>query len=204
MTLSFLQTARYSAKPRLAHINTTAKPQPVYTSLDELIAAMQKDAKEINKRREKERPTSVHAKGRLAEHAVYDYVKDNPGASVHEVADHFERNIKSIASLLSRMEERNSLKSEMGRNPETKRPVRCFTIVQTRNVKRDHRTQAQHVYDFIKANPGSNKAAMAHGTGLTVKQIEGALTNMGRYKDRFPIRREYENGKRSTVRVWAI
>lgn len=205
MTLSLLQTARYNATPRLARLDDgQAKQAPQFKTQEEYAAALLDEAKEINKRHEKERPTSVHAKGRLAEHAVYDYVKDNPGASVHEVADHFERNIKSIASLLSRMEERNSLKSEMGRNPETKRPVRCFTIVQTRNVKRDHRTQAQHVYDFIKANPGSNKAAMAHGTGLTVKQIEGALTNMTRYPSRFPHRREYENGSRSAVRVWAV
>ena len=192
----------YSAKLRLACTETN-KPKHQFASLDDLIAAMKADAKEINKRREKERPTSVHAKGRLAEHAVYDYVKDNPGVSTHEIADHFQRNTKSIASLLSRMEERNSLKSEMGTNSATKRPVRCFTIVPTRNVKRDHRTQTQHVYDFIKANPGSNKAAMAHGTGLTVKQIEGALTNMTRYPSRFPHRREYENGSRSAVRVWA-
>ena len=193
----------YSVKPRLARTETN-KSKPQFATLDELIAAMKADAKEINKRREKERPVSAHAKGRLAEHRVYDYVKDNPGVSTHEVADHFERNIKSIASLLSRMEERNSLKSEMGRNPATNRPVRCFKIVPTRNVKRDHRTQTQFVYDFIKANPGSNKAAMANGTGLTVKQIEGALTNMTRYPARFPHRREYDNGSRSAVRVWAV
>lgn len=193
----------YSAKPLARHIDTPEQAQPVYSSLDEALAAMKADAKEINKRREKERPISVHAKGRLAEHLVYDYVKANPGVSTHEVADHFDRNMKSIASLLSRMEERHSLKSKMGRNPETKRPVRCFTVVPTRNVKRDMRSQTQLVYDFIKANPGSAKAAMANGTGLTIKQIEGALTNMNRYPARFPHRREYENGSRSAVRVWA-
>jgi hypothetical protein len=193
----------YSATPLARHIDTPEQPQPVYTDLDAMIADMQADAAKIRKRFEHESPTAAHAKGRLAEHLVYDFVKDNPGVSTHEVAAHFDRAMKSIASLLSRMEERNALRSTMGRNPETKRPVRCFTVVATKKIVRDRRSQTQHVYDFIKANPGQGKAAIAEGCGLTVKQIEGALTNMSRYPSRFPIRREYENGMRSAVRVWA-
>lgn len=51
MTISFLQTARYNAQPRLAHLDDgQAKPAPQFDTLDAMIEAMQKDAKAINKR----------------------------------------------------------------------------------------------------------------------------------------------------------
>ena len=50
MTISFLQTARYNATPRLARLDDgQAKPAPKFDSLDAMIAAMQKDAKAVNK-----------------------------------------------------------------------------------------------------------------------------------------------------------
>lgn len=51
MTLSFLQTARYNATPRLARLDDgQAKAAPQFDTLDDLIAAMHKDAKAVNKR----------------------------------------------------------------------------------------------------------------------------------------------------------
>jgi transcriptional regulator with XRE-family HTH domain len=194
----------YSVKPRISRIEEN-KPKPQFANLDELIAAMKADAKEISKRHEKERPPSHQdARGPIAEYKVYDFIKANPGASVHEIANHFNRQTKSIASLLSRMKGRNAVKATMGKNPATGRPVRCFKVVPEEAIARQRRSQTQIVFNQIKASPGSSKAELAEALGLSIKQIEGALTNMGRYKDRFPIRREYENGIRSTVRAWAI
>jgi predicted transcriptional regulator len=194
----------YSAKPRISRI-AESKPKPQFANLDDLIAAMKADAKEISKRHEKERPPSHQdARGPIAEYKVYDFIKANPGASVHEIADHFNRQSKSIAGLLSRMDGRHAIKATMGKNPATGRPVRRFTVVPEKTIDRQRKSQTEKVFNQIKANPGSSKSELAEALGLSIKQIEGALTNMSRYKDRFPIRREYKSGRRSTVRVWAI
>jgi len=170
---------------------------------DELIAAMKADAKEIAKRHHRERPPSQQARGPIAEHKIYDFIAQNPNCSVQDIAAHFDRQSKSISSLLSRMEGRNAIKATMGKNPSTGRPMRLFKIVPEKKIDRQRVSQTKAVFDYIKENPGCSKAQMAAGLNLSTKQIEGALTNMSRYKDRFPIRREYENGKRSKVRVWA-
>ena len=171
---------------------------------DELIEAMNADAKEIAKRHHHERPPSQQARGPLAEHKIYDFIAENPNCSVQDIASHFDRQSKSISSLLSRMEGRNTLKATMGKNPATGRPIRLFKIVPEKKIDRQRVSQTKTVHNYIKANPGCSKAEMAAGLNLSKKQIEGALTNMSRYKDRFPIRREYPNGTRSTVRIWAI
>ena len=203
--MSLREYRQFIASRAVAQTMQGFAPKPQFNSLDDLIAAMKADAKEISKRHEKERPPSQQdARGPIAEYKVYDFIKANPGASVHEIADHFNRQTKSIASLLSRMEGRNAVKATMGKNPATGRPVRCFNVVPQKAIARQQRSQTQTVFNQIKASPGSSKAELAKALNLSIKQIEGALTNMGRYKDRFPIRREYRNGKRSTVRAWAI
>jgi hypothetical protein len=152
----------YSAKPRISRIEEN-KPKPQFANLDELIAAMKADAKEINKRHNKERPPIQEARGVIAEAKVFDFVRDNPGASVHEVASHFSREPKSIASLLSRMEERRTVKATMGKNPTTGRPVRCFTIAQEPPEKSGVRLSPvrDKLVAFIKANPGCTTASVA-------------------------------------------
>ena len=193
----------YSAKPRISGI-AKSKPKPQFANLDDLIAAMKADAKEISKRHHREQPPSQQSRGPIAEHKIYDFIAENPNCSVQDIAAHFDRQSKSISSLLSRMEGRNAIKATMGKNPATGRPVRRFTVVPEKTIDRQRKSQTEKVFNQIKASPGSSKSELAEALGLSIKQIEGALTNMGRYKDRFPIRREYKSGKRSTVRVWAI
>ena len=162
MTISFLQTARYNAQPRLVRLDDgRAKPAPQFNNLDDLIAAMKADAKAINKRHSSERPkTSQTTRGPLAETKVLDFVRVNPGASVNDIANHFGREPRSIATLLGRICERGLLRAHMQTNPDTKRPMRCFTI--------DHETAEKvgikkvsvldDVIEFIRANPGCTAA----------------------------------------------
>jgi hypothetical protein len=152
----------YSVKPRISRIQES-KPKPQFANLDELIAAMKEDAKEISKRHNKERPPVQEARGPIAEARVFDFVRENPGASVHEIAAHFNREPKSIASLLSRMEERNTVKASMRKNPTTGRPMRCFTIAQEPQEKIGVRLSPvrDKLVAFIKANPGCTTANVA-------------------------------------------
>ena len=158
----------YSVKPRIFRIEEN-KPKPQFATLDDLIAAMKADAKEISKRHNKERPPIQEARGVIAEAKVFDFVRENLGASVHEIAAHFNREPKSIASLLSRMEERNTVKASMGQNPTTGRPVRCFTIAQEPSEKSGVRLSPvrDKLVAFIKANPGCTTANVAKHMGCS-------------------------------------
>ena len=158
----------YSVNPRLSRTEKN-KTKPQFANLDELIAAMKADAKEINKRHNKERPPVQEARGPIAEARVFDFVKDNPGASVHEIAAHFNREPKSIASLLSRMEERKTVTVSMRKNATTGRPVRCFTIAQEPPEKSGVRLSPvrDKLVAFIKANPGCTTASVAKHMGCS-------------------------------------
>lgn len=160
----------YSVKPRLSRIAEN-KPKPQFASLDELIAAMKADAKEINKRHNKERPPVQEACGPVAEARVFDFVRENPGASVHEIAEHFNRKPKSIVTLLGRMVERNTVKASMRKNATTGRPVRCFTIAQEPPEKSGVRLSPvrDKLVAFIKANPGCTTASVAKHMGCSNK-----------------------------------
>lgn len=138
---------------------------------DELIAAMTADAKEIAKRHNRERPLAQEARGPVAEARVFDFVKANPGASVHDIADHFKREPKSIATLLGRMVDRKTVKASMGKNPTTGRPVRCFTIAQEPQEKSGVRLSPvrDKLVAFIKANPGCTTADVAAHMGCSTK-----------------------------------
>lgn len=165
MTISFLQTARYNAQPRLARLDDgRAKAAPQFDTLDDLIAAMQKDAKAISKRQNSERPKTSQTKhGPLAETKVLDFVRANPGASVNDIADHFGREPRSIATLLGRICERGLLRAYMQTNPDTKRPMRCFTIDQECGEKVGIKKVSvlDDVVDFILSNPGCTSADLA-------------------------------------------
>jgi DNA-binding MarR family transcriptional regulator len=152
----------YSVKPRISR-TAESKPKPQFSSLDELIAAMKADAKEISKRHNKERPPVQEARGPIAEARVFDFVRENPGASVHEIAAHFNREPKSIATLLGRMVERNTVKASMRKNATTGRLVRCFTIAQEPQEKIGVRLSPvrDKLVAFIKANPGCTTANVA-------------------------------------------
>jgi len=158
----------YSVKPRLSRIEDS-KPKPQFSNLDELIAAMKADAKEISKRHERDSPPVQEARGPVAEARVFDFVRDNPGASVHEIAAHFSREPKSIATLLGRMVERNTVKALMRKNPTTGRPVRCFTIAQEPSEKSGVRLSPvrDKLVAFIKANPGCTTANVAKHMGCS-------------------------------------
>ena len=159
----------YSVKPRISR-TAENKPKPQFANLDELIAAMKADAKEINKRHNKERPPVQEARGPVAEARIFDFVKDNPGASVHEIAAHFNREPKSIASLLSRMEERRTVKASMGKNPATGRPVRCFTIAKQPEQSGVKKSPIRDMVEaFIRANPGCLTADLAAHMGCSNK-----------------------------------
>jgi DNA-binding MarR family transcriptional regulator len=160
----------YSVKPRLSRTQEN-KPKPQFANLDELIDAMKADAKEISKRHERDRPPAQEARGVIAEARVFDFVKENPGASVHEIAAHFSREPKSIASLLSRMEGRNTVKASMRKNPTTGRPVRCFAIAQEPPEKSGVRLSPvrDKLVAFIKAHPGCTTAQVAKHMGCSNK-----------------------------------
>lgn len=196
MTLQYLGTARLNATPLARHIDTPEQQAPVYTNLDALIADMMADAKAIRKRQEKTNATKQTARGPLPESAVFDFIAQNPGCDVYDVARHFKRAHRSVSSLLSRMETRGILKVSFERSGNN-RPRRLFQAVNPQRVSRDQKSQTQTVYDCIKANPDLTKPELAEKAGLTVKQIEGALTNMGRYPERFPLRRVYEGNIRT-------
>lgn len=160
----------YSVKPRIARIEES-KLKPQFATLDDLIAAMKADAKEISKRHERDRPPVQEARGPVAEARVFDFVRENPGASVHEIAAHFNREPKSIATLLGRMVERNTVKASMRKNPTTGRPVRCFTIAQEPPEKSGVRLSPvrDKLVAFIKANPGCTTANVAKHMGCSNK-----------------------------------
>lgn len=165
----------YSAKPLARHIDTPEQQAPVYTSFELALADMMADAKAIRQRHERERPPAQEARGPIAERKVYAFVKANPGASVHEIAEHFNREPKSIASLLSRMEERKTVTVSMRKNPATGRPVRCFRI-----AKEPIGAKSSPVRDmvaaFIRANPGCLTADLAAHMGCSNKSAADKIS----------------------------
>lgn len=171
MTIHPFQTVRYNGKPLARHIAEPSEPvKPQFDSLDALIKAMKADAKEIGKRHHGERPPAQEARGPVAESRVYEFVKANPGTSVHKIAEHFNREPKSIASLLSRMEERNTVIASMRKNPTTGRPVRCFTVAKEPSENGAKQSPVRDkLVAFIVANPGCTTADVAAHMGCSNK-----------------------------------
>lgn len=176
----------YSTQPRLEPNN---KPIPRFATLDDLIAAMKADAKQIKKRAEI--PTVKPEKNSVTNEQVAGVIEANPGATASAIANELGANVRDVHNRLKTLEKWRCVKIRM-------RPG------VTKNVKTYHRTKRpvtqpdyskcvsdgtkSEVLDFIKANPGCSTRDISEHVGKDRHKVSRVITKARHNGD--PIRSE--------------
>jgi len=202
MTISFLQTARYNAQPRLAHLDDgQAKPTPQFDSLDDLIAAMHKDAAKTRKILGSKEHRDI-AQDPTPEGDILDAIAANPGITGAEIAAQVGKSRSNIAARLCSMEARGQCRTEKELIDGCWRK-RFYPVANPPKAKNGRPARKSPVRDkviaFIRSNPGcttpqlsdymkcSNKMGAAHiaetrkAVKITSKRIGGNNTPMAHW-----------------------
>ena len=171
MTIHPFQTARYNATPMARHV-TQKQAQPVYTSLDAMIKDMKADARQIRERHSgmKERDTT----GEVAEEAILDAIRQNPGIDIAELARMVNRSASNIRTRMSSMENRGQVITEKFKHPKSFRWTRRFFPVDNPKLAKTGRPakpspRRDEVMSFLRANTGCTSGDLAKHMGCSVR-----------------------------------
>ena len=167
MTISFLQTARYNATPRLARLDDgQAKPAPQFDSLDAMIEAMKADAQAI-----KDRHTGTDQKKRqsadISNEEIAQMVEESPGITAAQIAQATGYAQNLIYARLTTMVRWKCVRSEM--KPGITKRVSAYYRVEGVAVespnKRPKANLRIKVMDYLRENPGSSTREIADNFG---------------------------------------
>jgi len=143
----------YSTQPRIPQ---PERELPKYASFEDALEAMKADAAETMKRVEADR-TQLNKNAPLADRNIHAYLEHNPGASTTDVATHFGRDVNSVSSMMSRMEERGMVTVAKRRLPHGGLG-RFFT-----GAKAEEATQNGHGARLRHGEPRPDIARNRHG-----------------------------------------
>lgn len=198
----------YSTQPLARHIPELKQDRPQFRTQEEYAEAMKAEAKKTMRRFDFERTQDLGAPP-LVDISVIAFLKDRPRASVFDIADHFDREFKSVAPLLSRMALRGMVQVEFGKAPETGRPCRVFTATEkglakkVRGPKRKHQNKTEIVADFIRKNPGLTSHEIADALDMTSREVSSTVSNLRqRARDFEIISERIGRDRRLPARYW--
>lgn len=161
----------YSTKPRLG---TDYKPKPKFDSLDDLIAAMKADAKQI-KQRQKDNIERPAGKTQVPDEDILAFIKENPGCTAKQIGHAFGRNACVMRTRLGYMEDRAQVSvsyKRIGRNS-----TKTYRIGKN-GVPHDLAPRRRKLAQFIADNPGCTTREAADHMGLSVKTTYNAIRNL--------------------------
>lgn len=157
----------YNATPLARHIDTPEQAQPVYTTLDAMIADMMADAKQIRQRIDtaKMRDTTQEE---VSDETIIQAVKANPGMTAAEIAEAICKPVKNTRSRVQQMARRGAFKVQIVKRGS----IRMATFYPGKDVapkvnKRRASPVRDKVIAFIKANPGCTTPELATYMGCS-------------------------------------
>lgn len=161
----------YSTKPRRGTAN---KPKPKFDSLDDLIAAMNEDAKQIKKRQKDmiERPA---ARSHVPDEEILLFIKENPGRTAKEIGHAFGRDASIMRTRLGYMENRKQVSASYKRIGRSN--TKIYRIGKN-GVPHDLAPRRRKLAQFIADNPGCTTREAADHMGLSIKTTYNAIRNL--------------------------
>ena len=177
MTLPILPIARLNATPMATHLDAPEKPAPQFDCMDDIIAAMQADAKQVQARMLRgqmaEKPDADTYE--ITNNEIVNLVAEHPGITGNAIADHFKVGRGIIYARMKTIKRQGRVKVvwEPG---QTKKIQTYYVIEGAEEKRREKRSPIRdRLIQYIRDNPGCTTTDLVRDLGHTRPAIVSSM-----------------------------
>lgn len=207
MTLQYLQLHRYNAQPRAEHIDAPQSQAPQFNSLDEMIAAMKADAKQVNKAQSWKEPKATNNGEEIPDEFFLNLIKENPGLTAMEIAKAIDRTPATARARMGGLAKLGFVKMGFTKdkaNNNKKLQVYYYNHAGPKYDRRADKPSPKRdaLIAFVRENPGADTHEIAKHVGIERKGVSAAVKRARKLVD---IRCERQPGNpNQPARYWIV